>query len=425
MVKRSLLSSTPAISASLRLRWIMISFAFSATVLNYLDRQILSFVKASPEFQQAVPVSDELFGILNACFMGAYALANGLSGPLIDRVGTKIGYAACMVWWSLAGIAHIFARGPWSLGACRVALGLGEAGNWPAAAKLVGEWFPSHERALASGIFNSGASIGAILSPLLIVWMVNSWGWRSAFVVMGALGLIWAAAWWLVYRSPDGAAPSPHEPRIPAGQLLRTRFMLTFTLSKFFMDPVWYFIAFWFPSFLSEVHGVRFTMQDMGWKAMIPFIAAAVGNVAGGAATGQLIRRGLAINHARKAGAALFALLMVGMIPAILTSQLGLAIALVSLAAFGYAGYTANTLAFPPEVFPKSAIASAWGLASVGSGLGGMLFSYLSGYLVQRVGYTPVFIGYGIFPLIALALVLWGLGPLRPHPRFSASASTP
>ncbi|MBL9193142.1 MAG: MFS transporter [Opitutaceae bacterium] len=406
----------------LRLRWVMIGFAFSATVLNYLDRQVLSFVKASPEFQQAVPVSDELFGILNACFMGAYALANGLSGPFIDRVGTKIGYAVCMVWWSLAGIAHVFARGPISLGACRVFLGLGEAGNWPAAAKLVGEWFPTRERALASGIFNSGASIGAILSPLLIVWMVSSWGWQSAFVVMGALGLVWTVGWWLAYRHPPQSAAEQRAPRVPAGQLIRTRFVAVFTLSKFFMDPVWYFIAFWFPSFLSKVHGVAFTMKDMGWKSMIPFIAAAVGNVAGGALTGLLIRSGMEVNRARKTGVTVFAFLMLSMIPAIVTSHAGLAIGLVSLAAFGYAGYTANTLAFPAEVFPKKAVASVWGLASVGSGLGGMLFSYLSGFLVERFGYTPVFIGYGIMPIIAVTLVLFGLGPLRPHPRFSPTA---
>lgn len=397
----------------------MISFAFLATVLNYLDRQLLSFVKASPDFQAAVPVSDELFGILNACFMGAYAVANGLSGPFIDRVGTKLGYLACMVWWSLAGIAHVFARGAISLGLCRVLLGLGEAGNWPAAAKMVGEWFPSRERALASGIFNSGASIGAILSPLLIVWMVNSLGWKSAFVLMGGLGLVWAVAWWLVYRNPSRSAAAQKAPRVPAGQLLRTRFVAVFTLSKFFMDPVWYFIAFWFPSFLSSVHGVKFTLQDMGWKAMIPFIAAAIGNVAGGAVTGAFIRSGIEVSRARKTGAAIFALLMLAMIPAIFTSHVALAITLVALTAFGYAGYTANTLAFPPEVFPSNAVASVWGLASVGSGLGGMLFSYLSGYLVERVGYMPAFIGYGIFPLIAVALVLFGLGPLKADPRFA------
>lgn len=400
----------------------MISFAFYATVLNYLDRQLLSFVKASPDFQQTVPVSDELFGVLNACFMGAYALANGLSGPFIDRVGTKIGYAACMVWWSLAGIAHIFARGAFSLGACRVMLGLGEAGNWPAAAKLVGEWFPSRERALASGIFNSGASIGAIISPLLIVWMVNTWGWKSAFVVMGALGLVWAAAWWAVYRTPTPATAGPPPPRIPAGRLIRTRFVAVFTLAKFFMDPVWYFIAFWFPSFLSKVHGVKFTLQDMGWKSMIPFIAAAVGNVAGGAFTGWLIRTGMPVSRARKTGAAVFGLMMLSMIPAIFTTHVGLAIALVSLTAFGYAGFLANTLAFPAEVFPTSASASVWGLASVGSGIGGMIFSYLSGYLVERYGYTPVFIGYGIMPVIALTLILFALGPLRPDPQFSPAS---
>jgi MFS transporter, ACS family, hexuronate transporter len=415
----AVLSTEPKPSS---LRWVMVGFAFFATVLNYLDRQILSFVRTSPDFQQTVPIDDELFGILGACFMGAYALANGLSGPFIDRVGTKIGYAACMVWWSLAGIVHIFARGPLSLGACRVLLGLGEAGNWPAAAKMVGEWFPSKERALASGIFNSGASIGAILSPLLIVWMVATWGWKSAFVVMGVLGFVWTIGWWIAYRNPPQSASEPKAPRVPAGKLIKTRFVAVFTLSKFFMDPVWYFIIFWFPSFLDRVHGVKFTWNDMGVKAMIPFILAAIGNVAGGAFTGVLIGQGMAPQKARKVAVAIFALMMLSLIPAIFSSNVSVAITLVSVASFGYAGYTANTLAFPPEVFPKTAVASVWGLASVGSGLGGMLFQYLSGYLVQRYGYTPVFIGYGIMPLIALLLVIYGLGPLRRDPRFEAAA---
>lgn len=394
----------------------MVGFAFVATLVNYLDRQVLSVVVTSPDFKQAVPLTEETYGYVTSAFMLAYAIMNGLSGPFIDRVGTRLGYAACMLWWSIAGILHIFARGPLSLGLFRFLLGAGEAGNWPAAAKLVGEWFPARERALASGIFNSGASIGAVVSTPIIAWIVLQFNWQTAFVSMGVLGFVWVAGWWLVYRAPQPAAAQAAPAPIPVRELLSTRFVLVFTLSKVFMDPVWYFFVFWFPKYLSEVH--HFSLKEIGWKGWIPYFTAAIGNLAGGMLTGYLLRRGLSAPVARKVSTGFFALLMVSTIPAILTSNAPLAIALISLTTFGYTGYLANTLAFPPDVFPKQALASVWGLASMGSGLGGMVFMALSGHLIARFGYLPVFIGYGILPLIAGGLVLFALGPLRPDPRF-------
>ena len=408
--------------APLRLRWVMIGFAFFATIINYLDRQVLSVVAASADFKTEVPLTEETYGYVTAAFMLAYAVSNGQSGPFIDRVGTRIGYACCMVWWSVAGILHAFARGALSLGCFRLLLGVGEAGNWPAAAKLVSEWFPAKERALASGIFNSGASIGAVLSPIMIVWLVGQWGWRSAFVAMGVLGLGWTLAWWFTYRLPPNAEAAAKARPVPAGQLLRTRFVAFFTLSKVFMDPVWYFFVFWFPKYLSEVH--HFSLKEIGWKAWIPYFTAALGNLAAGLLTGWLMRRGMASSVARKASTSVFALLMLSSIPAILTSNSWWSIALVSVTTFGYTGYTANTLAFPADVFPKNAVASIWGLASMGSGFGGMIFMALSGWLIERYGYLPVFIGYGIMPLIALAIVLFLVGPLRPDPRFQTPATT-
>ena len=397
-------------------RWLMVGFAFVATLINYLDRQVLSVAVTSPDFKADVPLTEETYGYVTSAFMLAYAVMNGLSGPFIDRVGTKIGYAACMLWWSLAGILHMFARGAVSLGFFRLLLGAGEAGNWPAAAKLVGEWFPPKERALASGIFNSGASIGAVISTPIIAWLILGWGWRAAFVVMGAIGLVWIAGWWWVYREPPRSAEDARAEPVPVRRLFATRFVALFTLSKVFMDPVWYFFVFWFPKYLSEVH--HFSLKEIGWKGWIPYFTAAVGNLAGGALTGWLIRRGLPVPTARKASTAVFACLMLATIPAILTSNAWLAIGLISLTTFGYTGYTANTLAFPPDVFPKNAVASVWGLASMGSGFGGMMFMALSGWLIARYGYTPVFIGYGIMPMIALSLVLFGIGPLRRDPRF-------
>jgi ACS family hexuronate transporter-like MFS transporter len=400
-------------------RWVLIGFAFAATLINYLDRQVLSVAAASPDFQTAVPLTDQQYGYVASAFMLAYAIMNGLSGPLIDRVGTRLGYACCMLWWSLAGIAHVFARGAASLGIARFLLGAGEAGNWPAAAKLVGEWFPARERALASGIFNSGASIGSVVSTPLIAWLVLTWGWRAAFATVGGLGLAWVAGWWLVRTSPPAGATDASAPRVPVGQLLRTRFVIVFTIAKVFMDPVWYFFVFWFPKYLGDVH--HFSLAEIGWKGWIPYFTAAVGNLAGGLLTATLIRRGVSTPVARKASATVFALLMLGTIPAILTHSAPLAIALVSLTTFGYTGFTANTLAFPADVFPKTAVASVWGLASMGSGFGGMLFMTLSGRLIGSFGYVPVFIGYGVMPVIAAALIVFGLGRLQRHPDFGGN----
>lgn len=398
-----------------RWRWVMIGFAFFATTINYLDRQVLSVVAASPDFKSAVPLTAEGYGYVTSSFMLAYTIMNGLSGPFIDSVGTRVGYACCMLWWSLAGILHAFARGALSLGCFRFLLGAGEAGNWPAGAKLVAEWFPPRERALASGIFNSGASIGAVISTPIIAWLVLRHGWQSAFIAMGMLGLVWLACWWLVGRTPPDLEAEAR-PRVPAGTLLATRFVLFFTISKVFMDPVWYFFIFWFPKYLAEVH--HFSLKEIGWKGWIPYFTAALGNVAGGLLTAGLIRLGLATPVARKASTTLFALLMISTIPASLTASAPLAIALISLTTFGYTGYTANTLAFPADVFPRQAVASVWGLASMGAGFGGMVFMALSGTLVGRFGYTPVFIGYGILPLAALACILFLIGPLRTDPRF-------
>ena len=401
-----------------RWRWVMVGFAFVATTINYLARQVLSVVVTSPDFKAAVPLTESAYGYVASAFMLAYTVMNGLSGPFIDSVGTRVGYACCMLWWSVAGMLHVFARGPLSLGCFRFLLGAGEAGNWPAGAKLVGEWFPPKERALASGIFNSGASIGAVISTPIIAWLVLQRGWQSAFIAMGALGLVWLAGWWVFARTPAERMDQNRQ-RVPARQLLTTRFVLFFTLSKVFMDPVWYFFVFWFPKYLADVH--HFSLKEIGWKGWIPYFTAALGNVAGGLLTSWLIRAGITTSAARKISTTCFAGLMLSTIPAILTSSAPLAIGLIALTTFGYTGYTANTLAFPADVFPNRAVASVWGLASMGSGFGGMLFMALSGWLIGRFGYTPVFIGYGVLPMMALFCILFLIGPLRADTRFQTS----
>ncbi len=412
-------TTTKAATQLSTLRWVMVGLAFLATVINYLCRQAYSV--SATTLQNVFALTNEDYGLLTSGFFLAYALSNGVSGPMIDRLGTKRGYLLCMFLWSSAVALIGAAQNVWMLAAFLMLLGLGEAGNWPAAVKVVGEWFPPRERSLASGIFNSGAGIGALVGPTAVGLLLSYYGWRPAFVIVGLIGYVWLVGFAWIYRTPSGLeAEVTKRPPMP-WRLFKTRFLFFFTLSKVFMDPVWYFYVFWLPKFLTDVH--KFDLKQITWLAPIPFIVADVGNLAGGGLTQWLISRGLAIPRARKTGAALFGLLMVSAIPAILTHNPYVSIGFVSVAMFGYTGYLSNTLAFPADVFPKNMLGSVWGLASMGSGLGGMLFQWLSGRLVDRFGYYPVFIGYGLMPLIAVACILFLIGPLRPEPRFQSAAN--
>jgi ACS family hexuronate transporter-like MFS transporter len=393
-----------------RARWVMVGFAFAATVINYLDRQTLSV--AAPALREEFEMSNEDYGYVLAAFMLAYTVSNGLSGPMLDRLGTRIGYALCMAWWSTAGILHALATGPWTLAGFRFLLGVGEAGNWPAGAKLVSEWFPGHERAFAAGIFNSGAAIGAIVAPPLVTWLMLTWNWQTAFVAVGLSGYIWLVAWWLVYYTPESVSLAARTTEMRPWRLMRTRFLAVLTLSKVFLDPVWYFYIFWFPQYLKSVRG--FDFAEIGMTAWIPFVTADLGNLVGGWLTGRLIQRGIPTSHARKAVFGICALLMTSAIPAVLTENSWTSVALISVATFGYTGCNSNAIAFPPDVVPKSMVASVWGLASMGSGFGGMVFSWLSGRVIDQYGYAPVFMAYGVMPLIAAAFVLFAMGPLEP-----------
>jgi MFS transporter, ACS family, hexuronate transporter len=388
----------------------MISLAFFATAINYLDRQTLSV--AAPVLMGQFRMSNEAYARVIFAFMLAYTIANGFSGPALDRLGTRLGYALTMAWWSAADMLHALTRGTWSLGVYRFLLGVGEAGNWPAGVKVVAEWFPAKERALASGIFNSGSAVGAILAPPVVVWLLLRYGWRQAFVWVGASGCIWLLVWSLVYRTPEGVKQEVRRPPIPPWRLFRTRFVWSFTLSKVFIDPVWYFYIFWFPEYLKTAR--HFSMASIGEYAWIPFAVAGFGNILGGWLSAFMLGRGVSLNVARKGGVTVFAAIMTSAIPAALVQDVKTAIALVSLAMMGYTGCNAILLACPADVFPKNAVGSIWGLAGMGSGFGGMVFALLTGVVVDHFSYVPVFIGFGLMPLVCAA-ILWTLvGPVSP-----------
>ena len=390
-----------------RLRWLMISLAFFATVINYLDRQTLSVV--APVLLDQFHMNSVDYSRVVAAFLLAYTLMNGVSGRLIDKLGTRAGYALCMLWWSASAILHVFARGTLSLGVCRFLLGMGEAGNWPGAVKVVAEWFPEEERALASGIFNSGATVGVILAPPVIVAIVKGLGWQAAFWTIGALGFVWLAAWLAIYRTP-ATSPAEAGAMTPMLTLLKMRFVWSFTLSKVFLDPAWYFYVFWFPEYLKQVH--HFNLAAIGKFAWIPFFVAALGNVFGGFLSPAFIRRGIETGRARKMAVSLCAVLMLFPIPAMLSNSPWVATGCVAIAMAGYTGANVSQLAFVVDAFRKESVATVWGIASMGAGFGGMLFTLIAGWVIQHFSYGPVFIGFGLIPVIC-STILWTLtGPM-------------
>jgi MFS transporter, ACS family, hexuronate transporter len=402
----------------LKMRWVMISMAFLATVLNYLHRLSFNYLTAEGPLRDLIP--DDVFGYIATCFFIAYLVSNATSGFIIDKLGTRIGYSVYMAFWTTAGILHAVAISPFQFGFFRSLLGIGEAGNWPAAIKLTGEWFPPGERSTASGIFNSGAAAGAVIAPPLIAWLGTTYGWQVTFIAIGVLGYLWLAAFWFIYYTPQHSVKESKARIIPPVKLLKNRFVAGLTLSKVFMDPVWYFITFWIGRYLADVYG--WNLARIGWFAMFPFIVADFGNILGGLFTQWLIKKGIPIPRARKIAVAIFGLIMALSLlsgPFVIKGPAG-ALIILAIAGFGYAAYTANTMAFPADVVPPSATASVWGLASIGAGLGGLVFQSVSGLVIKALSsqynystaYSAVFVGYGFIALTGLAIVLFMTGPL-------------
>jgi MFS transporter, ACS family, hexuronate transporter len=395
----------------------MIALVFFATVINYLDRQTLSV--AAPVLREQFHMSNQEYSRVVFAFLLAYTISNGFSGAVIDRLGTRSGYALCIAVWSAAAMLHSLATGPVFLAFSRFLLGIGEAGNWPAGVRVVAEWFPERERALASGIFNSGSSVGAILAPPVVAWIILNSGWRAAFLMVGLCGIVWLLVWWPTYRVPAAAADENALPPVSAWRLFRTRFVWSFTLAKVFMDPVWYFYIFWYPEYLKNAR--HFSLQSIGKFGWIPFMVAGAGNLLGGWLCGLLLKRGWPVTIARKASVTFFAALMLSAIPAVLVADVRLSIGLVSIAMAGYTGSLAIMLTYPSDVFPKNLVGSVWGLASMGAGFGGMIFTLITGWVVDHYSYVPVFIGFGILPLICATIIWTLLGPLHPRERPASS----
>jgi ACS family hexuronate transporter-like MFS transporter len=394
------------------MRWVMIGLAFLATVLNYIHRLSFNYLSADGKLRELIP--DDAFGYIGTAFFVAYMISNAFSGVVIDRLGTRIGYSLCMAFWTTAGLFHAFAVTPLQFGICRFLLGIGEAGNWPAALKLTSEWFPPKERSTASGIFNSGSALGAIIVPPLVAVMATSYGWQSTFIILALFGYLWLAVFWFVYYTPGQSANETKARVVPAFKLLKNKFVSRLLLAKIFIEPVWYFVTFWIGRYLADVH--HWDLKTIGWFAVIPFLMADVGNIIGGYFTQFIIKKGVPIPKARRIALALSGVLMalpLLIAPFIVTTPMS-ALIVFGLSGFGYTSYTANALALTADVVPKSSAASAWGLACIGNGIGGAIFQALSGLTLKGfskslgyVGaYNILFLGFGVLVVIGMFILL-------------------
>ena len=387
-----------------RLRWVICALLFFATTINYVDRQVLGIL-AVP-LQRSIGWSEADYGLIVTAFQAAYAIALVGFGSVIDRIGTRVGYAVCVAFWSVAAMSHALARSALGFGTARFALGLGEAGNFPAAIKTVAEWFPPSERALAAGIFNSGSNVGAILGPLLVPWIALNWSWRWAFVLTGSLGFLWVAPWLALYhRPPMAAAEAPSAPaRIPWASLIPHRTTWALVVARFLTDPVWWFYLYWVPKFLHQHNGID--LAQLALPLMVIYIAADVGSIAGGWLSSALLDRGWKASDARKTAMLACALLVVPIAAAPWLSSLWAVVAVLGLATAGHQGWSANLYTLVSDAFPKQAVASVVGLAGFAGSVGGMLVASATGFILQATGsYVAVF-GWGASAyVIALALL--------------------
>ncbi|MCS6953541.1 MAG: MFS transporter [Bryobacterales bacterium] len=406
-------------------RWGMVALLFFATTINYLDRIVLSVL--IPVIEKELSLSKVDYGYVTGAFQLAYTVGFLFMGKFIDRFGTRIGYAVAIVWWSLAAMAHAAARGVLGLAFWRAMLGLGEAGNFPAAIKSVAEWFPKKDRAFATGIFNAGTNVASMIGPPLFVWMNAHVGWRGCFLITGALGFVWLVVWLWQYRLPElhprvsrreldyirSDREEVSQPQVGWLEALRIRQTWGFATAKFLTDPVWWFYLFWLPPYLYDVR--KFDLKAIGWALPVVYLMADVGSVAGGWLSGYLMRRGWPHARARKTAMAVCAAAMPVAALAVLAPNPILAVALVSLATAAHQGWSANLFTTTSDVFPRNAVASVTGIGGCAGGLGGVLFSaVIPGFVITYFGYTPVFLVLGCFHLTALLLLHKLMGEMRP-----------
>jgi MFS transporter, ACS family, aldohexuronate transporter len=398
-----------------RYRWLICGLLFAATAINYVDRQIIGVLKPTLQHEFAWTESD--FADVIFWFQVAYALGYIGFGKLVDRIGARIGYAASVLLWTAAHVAHACVASIGGFIAVRFALGLGESGNFPAGLKAVAEWFPQRERAFATGIFNAGTNIGAIVTPLIVPGITLALGWRAAFVVTGSFSLVWLVLWLKLYRRPDAHPdvgpeelavinmdPAAREIKSSWRRLLRVRETWAYTAARFLIDPIWWMFLFWLPDFFARRYGLD--LKNFGPPLVAVYAISDVGSIAGGWLSSKLIRIGFSVNRARKLTMLLASILVLPVTLAMYADNLWLAVAVVGAATAGHQAFSANLYTFPSDVFPRQAVASVVGIGGTAGAIGGMLMSKYAGWVLDSVGsYTPIFMVAGAVYFLALAAI--------------------
>jgi ACS family hexuronate transporter-like MFS transporter len=416
----------PAHEAGGHYRWMICALLFFATTINYIDRQVIGLLKTTLSAEMGWNEID--YSNIVMAFQFAYAVGLLLVGRMMDWLGTKKGFSLSVIFWSLAAMAHTLARSVFGFAAARFALGLGESGNFPASIKTIAEWFPRKERALATGIFNAGSNVGAIVASLAVPWITIAYGWRAAFVVTGAIGFVWLGFWWRLYKKPEEhpkiskqelahIQSDPSEPDSPIRwkKLFPHRQTWAFAIAKFMTDPIWWLYLFWVPDFLHKQHGI--TLGHIGLPIVVIYMIADIGSIGGGWISSALIKRGWSVNAGRKTAMLICALAVVPIVFASQVKSLWLAVGLVGLAAAAHSGWSANLFTTASDMFPRRVVGSVVGIGGMAGAIGGMLIAKVVGYILEWTGsYLPVFIMAGCMYLLAFA-VLHLLAPrLEPAP---------
>jgi len=396
-------------------RWTICALLFFATTMNYVDRQILGLL--APTLEKSIGWNQAQYGYIVTAFQAAYAIGLLLMGRLMDWIGARAGYALSIGVWSLSAAAHALARTPLGFGVARFALGIGEAGNFPAAIKTVAEWFPKKERALATGIFNSGSNVGATITPLAVPWIVGRYSWQGAFLATGLLSAIPIFFWIRMYRRPQEhprlsvselryIQSDPIEPavKIPWLRLLPHRQTWAFLIGKFLTDPIWWFFLFWLAKFLSSEYGL--SLNRLSWPMVIIYNAASVGSILGGWLPARLLKAGWSLNRSRKTAMLVCALAVVPVVIATRVHNLWVAVGLISLALAAHQGWSANIFTMVSDTFPQRAVASVVGIGGCGGAVGGMLIATFTGIVLQVTGsYVPMFVISGSVYAVALLII--------------------
>ncbi len=396
-------------------RWVICALLFFATTINYIDRSVLGVL--APTLRDVIGWTDQEYGIISAAFTQAYAIGFIFAGWFIDKVGSRLGYSVYLTIWSLAAAAHALARSAFGFGIARFILGIGESGNFPAAVKTVAEWFPKKERALAIGVFNAGSNVGAVLAPLVVPWLALNWGWQSAFIITGLIGLIWVFFWWPVYRKPaehhklsktelayiESDPPDPPE-KIPWLKLLPLKQTWAFAIGKFLTDAIWWFYLFWFPLFMNDRFGVN--LAGIGLPMITIYLMADVGSVGGGWLSSFLLKHNWTVNSARKTAMLVCALCILPVSMAPHVEGQWLAVFIIGVATAAHQGFSANIFAITSDMFPRKAVGSIVGIGGFAGAMGGVFMNLGAGWLRENTGsYEIMFAIAAVVYLLALLII--------------------